>query len=112
MSTSIVPWFGKSIFHIYKKNVFKNPSYKQTFLSFLILLKIYKQTILSIFDFGCSVWMECSNSMIDSLERLQNQVVHTILKANRTSCNQSMRSNLGLLTLKKSKTFSGISVGL
>ena len=61
--------------------------------------------MLPIFDYGCSVWMECSNSMIDSLERLQNQVMRTILKANRTSCTQSMRSKLGLLTLKNRRRF-------
>ena len=43
-----------------------------TFLTRSVLLKIYKQTMLPIFDYGCSVWMECSNSMIDSPERLQN----------------------------------------
>ena len=56
--------------------------------------------MLPMFDYGCSVWMECSNSMIDSLERLQNQVMRTILKASRTSCTQSMRFKLGLLTSK------------
>ena len=59
-----------------------------SFLTRSVLLKIYKQTMLPIFDYGCSVWMECSNSMIDSQERLQNQVMRTILKANRTSCAQ------------------------
>ena len=82
--------------HMQKKNVSKNPSCKQTFYcSFLtrsVLLKIYKQTMLPIVDYRCSVWMECSNSMIDSLEGQQNQVMRTILKANRTSCTQSMRS--------------------
>ena len=76
-----------------------------TFLTRSVLSKIYKQTMLPIFDYGCSVWMECSNSMIDSLERLQNQVMRTILKAYRTSCTQSMRSRLGLLTLKNRKHF-------
>ena len=76
-----------------------------SFLTRSVLLKIYKQTMLPIFDYGCSVWMECSNSMIDSLERLQNQVMHTILKADRTSCTQSMRSELGLLTLKNRRRF-------
>ena len=76
-----------------------------SFLARSVLLKIYKQTMLPIFDYGCSVWMECSNSMIDSLERLQNQVMRTILKANRTSCTQSMRSKLGLLTLKNRRRF-------
>ena len=64
-----------------------------SFLTRSILLKIYKQMMLPIFDYG-SVWMECSNSVIDNLERLQNQVMRTILKANRTSCTQSMRSKL------------------
>ena len=58
--------------------------------------------MLPIFDYGCSVWMECSNSMID---RLQNQVMRTILKANRTSCTPSIRSKLGLLTLKNRRRF-------
>ena len=57
-----------------------------SFLTRSVLLKIYKQTMLPIFDYRCSAWMECSKSMIDSLERLQNQVMRTILKANRTSC--------------------------
>ena len=34
-----------------------------------------------------------------------NQVMRTILKANRTSCTQSMRSKLGLLTLKNRRRF-------
>ena len=76
-----------------------------SFLAGSVLLKIYKETMLPIFDYGCSVWMECSNSMMDSLERLQNQVMRTILKANRTSCTQSMRSKLGLLTLKNRRRF-------
>ena len=76
-----------------------------SFLASSVLLKIYKQTMLPFFDFGCSVWMESSNSMIDSLEKLQNQVMRTILKANRTSCTQSMRSKLGLLTLKNRRHF-------
>ena len=76
-----------------------------SFLARSVLLKIYKQTMLPIFDYGCSVWMECSNSMIDTLERLQNQVMRTILKANRTSCTQSMRFKLGLLTLKNRRRF-------
>ena len=71
-----------------------------SFLTRSVLLKIYKQTMLPMFDYGCSVWMKCSNSMIDSPERLQNQVMRTILKANRTSCAQSRASKLGLSTLK------------
>ena len=59
-----------------------------SFLTRSVLLEIYKQTMLPIFDYGCSVWMRCSNSTIDSPERLQNQVMRTILKANRTSCTQ------------------------
>ena len=61
--------------------------------------------MLPIFDYGCSVWMECSNSMMHSLERLQNQVMCTILKANRTSWASSMRYKLWLLTLKKRRRF-------
>ena len=76
-----------------------------SFLTRSALLKIYKQTMLPIFDYGFSVWMECSNSMRDNLERLQNQVMLTILKADRTSCTQSMRSELGLLTLKNRRRF-------
>ena len=81
-----------------------------SFLARRVLLKIYKQTMLPIFDYGCSVWMEFFkfNAIefgIDSLERLQNQVMRTTLKANRTSCTQSMRSKLGLLTLKNRRRF-------
>ena len=76
-----------------------------SFLTRSVLLKVYKQTMLVIFDCGFSVWMECSNSMIDSLERLQIQVMCTILKADRTSCTQSMRSELGLLTIKNRRQF-------
>ena len=42
---------------------------------------------------------------MDSLERLQNQVMRTILRDNRNSCAQSMRSKLGLLTLKNRRRF-------
>ena len=76
-----------------------------SFLTGSVLLKIFKKTMQPIFDYGCSVSMECSNSMRDSLERLQNQVMRTILKANRISCTQSMRSKLGLLTLKNRRRF-------
>ena len=43
--------------------------------------------------------------MIESLEGLQNQVMPAILKADRTSCTQSIRSELGLLTLKNQRRF-------
>ena len=61
--------------------------------------------MLPIFDYGCSVWMECSNSMIDSLEGPQNQVMPTIQKTNRTPCTQGMRSRLGFMTLKNRRRF-------
>ena len=35
-----------------------------SFLTSSVLWKIYKQTMLPILNYGCSVWMECSKSMI------------------------------------------------
>ena len=70
-----------------------------SFLTRSVLLKFYKQTMLPIFDYGCSVSMECSIVMIHTLERIQKQVMHTIIKANGPSCTRSMRSKLGLSTL-------------
>ena len=37
-----------------------------------VLLKVNKQTILPILDYGSTVWLDCPKAMSDKLERLQN----------------------------------------
>ena len=52
-----------------------------SFLSHNILLRIYKQTVLPLLDYGCVVWGECSKENAQCLERLQNRAVRIILHA-------------------------------
>ena len=75
------------------------------FLERKILLRIYKQTILPVIDYGCIIWHESNKSLSDKLEKLQNQAMRVILKTNRTTCTQHMRNNLGLLTLYNRRRF-------
>lgn len=75
------------------------------FLELKILLRIYKQTILPVIDYGCIIWHESNKSLSDKLEKLQNQAMRVILKANRTTCTQHMRNSLGLLTLYNRRRF-------
>ena len=44
------------------------------FLDTKLLLRIYKQTILPVIDYGCIVWHECNKSLSDKLERRQNKL--------------------------------------
>ena len=44
-----------------------------SFLSRNALLRIYKQTVLPIFDYGGIVWGDCGKQNAQRLERLQNQ---------------------------------------
>ena len=46
-----------------------------------------------------------NKSLSDKLERLQNQAMRVILRANRTTCTQYMRNILGLLTLYNRRRF-------
>ena len=50
-------------------------------------------------DYGCIVWHECNKSLLDKLERLQNQAMRVILRAKKPTCTQYMRITPGLLTL-------------
>ena len=68
-------------------------------------LRIYKQTILPIYDYGCVVWGDCGKKNAQCLERLQNQAVHIILAAPRKSCTQDMRTKLAFLTLLSRRRF-------
>ena len=56
-------------------------------------------------DYGFTVWHKCNKSVSDKLERLQNQAVSVILRANRTTWTQYMRNTLGLLTLYNRRRF-------
>jgi hypothetical protein len=69
------------------------------FLSRNVLLKIYKQTMLPMLDYGCVVWAECGKGNVQSLERLQNQAMRIVLHANRKTCTQDMSAKLHLLSL-------------
>ena len=50
-----------------------------SFLSRDILLRIYKQTVLPLLDYGCVIWGECSKENAQCLERLQNRAMRIIL---------------------------------
>ena len=56
-------------------------------------------------DYGFIVWHECNKSLSDKHERLENQAMRVILRVNRTSCTQYMRSTFGLLTLYNRRRF-------
>ena len=65
-----------------------------SFLSRDILLRIYKQTVLPLIDYGCVIWGECSKENAQCLERLQNRAMRIILHADRMTCTQKMRAKL------------------
>ena len=50
----------------------------KSFLSRNILLRIYKQTVLPLLDYGYVVWGECSEGNAQCLERLQNRAIRII----------------------------------
>ena len=70
-----------------------------SFLDRNTLLRIYKQTVLPLLDYGCVVWCECSKENSQRLECLQNQAMRIMLHANRKICTQEMRTKLCLLSL-------------
>ena len=43
------------------------------FLERKILLRIYKQTIHPVIDYGCIIWHESNKSLSDKLEKLQTK---------------------------------------
>ena len=65
-----------------------------SFLPKHAVLRVYKQTIMPIFDYGCIVWMACTKHVSDKIEKLQNRAMRIILKTDRRSCSQGMRSKL------------------
>jgi len=75
------------------------------FFSQRVLLNIYKQTILSMLDYGCIIWGVCGKSNSQRLERLQDQAMCIILAANRRTCPQDMRNRLYLLFLDSRRRF-------
>ena len=76
-----------------------------SFLPRHALLCVYKQAIMPIFDYGCIVWMECTKHIFDKIKKLQNRAMRIILKTDRRSCSQDMRSKLGLLSLYNRRRF-------
>ena len=56
-------------------------------------------------DYGCIVWHECNKSLLDKLERLQNQAMRVILRAKKDTRTQYMRNTPGLLTLYNRRRF-------
>ena len=76
-----------------------------SFLSRDILLRIYKQTLLPLLDYGCVVWGECSKENAQRLERLQNQAMRIILHADRKTCSRKMRAKYFLLSLYSRRLF-------
>ena len=81
-----------------------------SFLSPVVLLKIFKKNILPILDYGCIVWGFCSKKNSDFMERLQNKAMRVILRTNHLMCTQSMRERLGLLTLPIRHRYLGIQL--
>ena len=75
------------------------------YLTRSVLLRIYKQTILPLMDYGCIVWGDCGKQNAQHLERLQNQAMRIILSANHKTCTQHMRSKLTLLSLSSRRRF-------
>ena len=75
------------------------------YLTRSVLLRIYKQTILPLMDYGCIVWGDCGKQDAQRLERLQNQAMRIILSANHKICTQHMRSKLTLLSLSSRRRF-------
>ena len=41
---------------------------KEVLVKYHNILRIYKQTILLVIDYGCIVWHECNKSLSDKLE--------------------------------------------
>ena len=75
------------------------------FLSRNVLLRICKQTILPIFDYGRIVWGDCGKQNEQRLELLQNQAIRIILAAHRKSCTQNMCPRLAVLSLLSRRRF-------
>ena len=75
------------------------------YLTRSVLLRIYKQTILPLMDYGCIIWGDCGKQNAQHLERLQNQAMRIILRANHKTCTQHMRSKLTLLSLSSRRRF-------
>ena len=76
-----------------------------SFLSRDILLRIYKQTVLPLLDYGCVIWGECSKENAQCLERLQNRAMRIVLHADRKTCTQKMHTKLFLLSLYSRRLF-------
>ena len=56
-------------------------------------------------DYGCIVWHECNKSLLDKLERLQNQAMRVILRAKTDTRTQYMRNTPELLRLYNRRRF-------
>ncbi len=76
-----------------------------SFLPPVMLLRIYKQTILPILDYGSTVWHECGIIQTRRVEKLQNRALRIILHKGRRKCSQEMRNELKLLTLHSRRRF-------
>ena len=61
-----------------------------SFLPSTILLRIYKQTILPILDYGSTVWLECGTIQTRQVEKLQNRALRIILHEGRRKCSQEI----------------------
>jgi hypothetical protein len=74
--------------------------------TFRILLRIYKQTMLPILDYGSNVWHECGTIQTRRVEEPQKRAFRIILHQGRRKCSQEMRmSELKLLTLHSRRRF-------
>lgn len=57
-----------------------------------MLSTLYKQTVLPIVNYCCIVWGDFVKQNAVHLERLQNQAMQIILRANRKTCAHFVRS--------------------
>ena len=76
-----------------------------SFLPSTILLRISKQTILPILDYGSTVRHECGTIQTRRVEKLQNRALRIIVHEGRRKCSQEMRNELNLLSLLSRKRF-------
>ena len=66
-------------------------------LSFQAMQKLYIACVISIADYGVSVWWKNQQYLLDKFNKLQNQVLRRILEAFRTFSIAVMKIEAGIL---------------
>ena len=104
--TNILSWdqhVNKFCQRIYPKLGYLNR--KSSFLPKAIFLRIYKQTIQPVLDYGSMVWHECGSSQAKKIEKVQNHAMRIIPHHGRSKCTQEMRNELKLMSLYSRRRF-------